>query len=160
VLAARIAALLGRPVAVSRPFQAHGDRPVAEAEARSTLEAVEGLAATDPSISRPKVARADRQAAYRLLGGLHNLPDGARHARSLLGPLLIGRPEVVAERLATLRSVLEAPGMAEAADALGIHRNTLAYRLRRIEVLTGWRPTDPDLRLPLAIAVRLVQSAQ
>lgn len=159
-MAARIAALLGRSVAVSRPFHAPGDRPLAEAEARSTLEAVEGLADADPSIGGVLVARADRQAAYRLLGGLHNVPDGTRHARALLEPLLVGRPEVVAERLATLRAVLEAPGMAEAADALGIHRNTLAYRLRRIEALTGWRPTDPELRLPLAMAVRLVQSAQ
>ncbi len=157
--AGRIATLLGRPVAVSRPFGAPGERPLAEAEARATLEAMESLAATDPSHDGARVARADRQAAYRLLGGLHNLPDGTRHARTLLAPLLDGRPDVVAERLATLRAVLETPGMAEAAVALGIHRNTLAYRLRRIEALAGWRPTDADLRLPLAIAVRLVQSA-
>ena len=147
----RIAALLGRIVAVSRPFDSNVGRSSAEADARATLEAAEAL--TDP----PTVARADRLPAYRLLGNLHNLPDGARQARALLGPLLRGRPDVRRERLATLRAVLEQPGMAEAADSLGVHRNTVAYRIRRIEEVTGWRLADPDLRLPLALALRLVQ---
>jgi len=147
----RIAELLGRIVAVSRPFDSNVGRSSAEADARATLEAAEAL--TDP----PIVARADRLPAYRLLGNLHNLPDGARQARALLGPLLRGRPDVRRERLATLRAVLDQPGLAEAADMLGVHRNTVAYRIRRIEEATGWRLADPDLRLPLALALRLVQ---
>jgi hypothetical protein len=159
-LAARIASLLGRSVAVSRPFSAPGDRPGAEADARATLEAVEALATLDPVTGAPAVARADRLPAYRLLGGLHNVPDGRRQATALLAPLLAGSPAAVADRLATLRAVLETPGAAEAAAALGIHRNTLAYRVRRIEASTGWRIADPEFRLALSIAVRLVQSAQ
>jgi purine catabolism regulator len=150
-LAGRIGGLLGRIVAVSRPFHEPGGRSAAEADARATLEAAEALG--EP----PSVARADRLPAYRLLGNLHNLPDGARQARALLAPLLSGRPDVRRERLATLRAVLDQPGLAEAADALGVHRNTVAYRVRRIEEATGWRLADPDLRLPLALALRLVQ---
>ena len=48
--------------------------------------------------------------------------------------------------------------LCKAADTLGVHRNTVAYRVRRIERLTGWRLSDPELRLPLAIALRLVQT--
>jgi purine catabolism regulator len=151
-LAARIASLLARPVALSRPFVDPAGRPAAEAEARATLEAIEGL--PDP----PAVARGDRLAAYRLLGSLANLADGPRTARTLLEPLLVGSQDARRERLATLRAVLEQPGFNEAAAALGVHRNTLAYRIRRIEQLTGWRLADPELRLPLAIAARLVQS--
>ncbi len=92
------------------------------------------------------------------MSALHSLPEGRRHARALLAPLLVGRPALVRERLATLRAVLEASGPAEAAARLGVHRNTVAYRLRRIEALSGWNPTDPDLRLPLAVAIYLVQS--
>ncbi|MDQ3127736.1 MAG: helix-turn-helix domain-containing protein [Chloroflexota bacterium] len=147
----RIAELLGRIVAVSRPFDSNVGRSSAEADARATLEAVEAL--TNP----PTIARADRLPAYRLLGNLHNLPDGARQARALLGPLLRGRPDVRRERLATLRAVLDQPGLAEAADTLGVHRNTVAYRIRRIEEATGWRLADSELRLPLALALRLVQ---
>jgi DNA-binding PucR family transcriptional regulator len=95
-----------------------------------------------------------------MLGGLHNLPEGARLARALLEPILAGRPDVRRERLATLRAVLDHGGINEAAAALGVHRNTIAYRVRRIEATTGWQLSDPELRLPLAIAVRLVQEEQ
>jgi len=152
-LARRVAAFLGRLVAVSRPFSEARDRSAAEADARATMEAAERLA--EP----PAVARADRLPAYRLLGNLHNLPDGERQARALLEPLLRGRADIRRERLATLRAVLEQPGIAEAADALGVHRNTIAYRIRAIEAATGWRLADPELRFPLALALRLVQDA-
>jgi DNA-binding PucR family transcriptional regulator len=66
----------------------------------------------------------------------------------------------VAARLETLRVVLDRPGLAEAAAALGVHRNTIAYRIRRIESLGGWDLQDPELRLSLAVAVRIVQRAQ
>ncbi len=153
-LAERIGRFLGRTVAVSRPFSDPGDRPPAEAEARSTLEAARAVG------ERIGVARADRLAAYRLLGALHNLPDGLRQARALLEPLLGGRADVRAERLATLRAILDQPGSAEAAAALGIHRNTVAYRVRRMEATSGWSLDEPDLLLALAVAVRLVQTAQ
>ena len=152
-LAARVAELAGRTVATSRPFSSPAERPTAEAEARATLEAA--LALAEP----PRVARAERLPAYRLLGALHNLPDGQRLARAILEPLQAGRPDVRRERLETLRAILDHGGVNEAAAALGVHRNTIAYRLRRIEDLTGWRLTDPDLRVPLAIALRIVQEA-
>jgi purine catabolism regulator len=152
-LAARAARLLGRTVAVSRPFTAPADRPTAEAEARATLEAV--IALPDP----PPVAHAERLAAYRLLGALHNLPDGQRLARAILEPLQGGRPDIRRERLETLRAILDHGGVNEAAAALGVHRNTIAYRLRRIEDLTGWQLADPELRVPLALALRIVQDA-
>jgi purine catabolism regulator len=154
VLADRVASVLGRVVGVSRPFDDADGRSSAEADARSTMEAGERLA------SPPAVARADRLPAYRLLGNLHNLPEGSRQARALLAPLLRGRPDVRRERLTTLRAVLDQPGLAEAADALGVHRNTVAYRVRRIEEVTGWRLSDPELRFPLALALRLVQDDQ
>jgi purine catabolism regulator len=153
-LARRAADLLGRTVAVSRPFADPLARPAAEAEARATLDAVETL--PDP----PAVAEAARLPAYRLMAALRSLPDGRRQAEALLAPLLTGGAEARRERLATLRAVLEHAGLSEAAEHLGIHRNTLAYRIRRIEAVTGWRLGDPDLRVPLALAVRLVHFDQ
>ena len=153
-IAGRIAGFLRRSVAVSRPFDDPAGRPIAEAEARATLEAAERDAAA------PAVLRADRLAAYRLLGNLHNLPDGLSLARALLGPLFAGRPAPVAERLETLRVVLDRPGLAEAAAVLGVHRNTVAYRIRRIESLGGWDLQDPELRLALGVALRIVRIAQ
>lgn len=150
-IAARMAKFLGRTVALSRPITAAVDRPTAEGEARATLEAAEALP------SPPVVARASRLPAYRLLGALHNLAEGERLAAALLEPLLTGRADVRREHLATLRALLDHGGVNEAAAALGVHRNTVAYRVRRIEHLTGWRLADPELRLPLAVALRILE---
>jgi DNA-binding PucR family transcriptional regulator len=127
---------------------------MAEADARATLEAAERLA--EP----PLVARADRLAAYRLLGSLSDLPDGLRQARALLGPLLIGGAAARRRRLETLRAVLDRDAGADAAAALGVHRNTVAYRVRGIERLAGWDLRDAELRLALSVAIRIVQSEQ
>jgi hypothetical protein len=154
VTAGRLAAFLGRTVAVSRPFGDPGARPAAEATARATLDAATLL--PEP----PTVAIADRLPAYQLLGGLRTLPDGEREARELLAPILVGRRDVQRERLDTLRAVLGSASLGDAAMRLGVHRNTVAYRVGRLEALAGWDLSDPDLRLALQVAARLVQSAQ
>ena len=138
------------------------DRPLAEQEARLTLEAAEALQGSALLVpGRPmRVAQAANLAAYRLLGALHDMAGGRRDAQALLAPLRQGGPSREAERLATLRAVLDHPGIVAAAAALGVHRNTLAYRLARLEALGGWQLDDPDLRFALGVAVRLVQSAQ
>ena len=153
-LAERVGALLGRPVAISRTFANPADRATAEAEARATLESALALE------RRPRIARADRLAIYRMLGAMHKLPDGHQLARAVLEPLLDARPDVRRERLETLRAVLGHGGVSEAAAALGVHRNTVAYRLRRIEAVTGWQLSDPELRLPLSVALDFVQEEQ
>lgn len=156
-LAARVAEVAGRLVAVSMPFENAEARAGAEADARATLDAASALPPPSGRAGR-LVVRADRQPAYRLLSGLHTLPEGHAQAQRLLAPLL-GRGSGSRRRLDTLRVVLEQPGLAAAAATLGIHRNTLAYRLRVLERLTGWQLDDPDLRLALLIALRLVQNA-
>ena len=153
-LAERLGELLGQTVAISRPFSSPADRPAAEAEARATLEAALLL---DRS---PRLARADRLAVYRMLGAMHKLPDSRQLALAVLAPLLEARPDVRRERIETLRAVLGHGGVSEAAAALGVHRNTVAYRLRRIEAATGWQLGDPELRLPLAAALEFVQEEQ
>lgn len=153
-IAERLAGFLDRTVAISRPFTESGARPAAEAAARATLEASDLL--PDP----PRVVRAARLPAYLLLGNLRNLPDGTRQARELLGPILVGRAEVQRDRLDTLRAVVGSASLGEAATRLGVHRNTLAYRIGRLEKLADWDLSDPDLRFTLELAARIVQNAQ
>jgi hypothetical protein len=153
-LVEQVGVTLGRTVALSNRFGVPADRAAAEAEARSTLEAA--LELDRP----PAIARADRLPVYRMLGALHKLPDGARLSAALLAPLLDARPDVRRERVQTLRALLGHGGVGEAAAALGVHRNTVAYRLRRIEAETGWRLADPELRLPLTAALELVHDEQ
>ena len=125
---------------------------MAEAEARAALEAAETLTGGGP------VAQAALLPTYRMLGALHHLGDGERLAQVLLEPLSTGRPDVQREHIATLRALLEHGGPGEAAMALGVHRNTVTYRLRRIESITGWNLADPDVRLAVLIALRFVQN--
>jgi purine catabolism regulator len=162
-LAERVSRRLGRPVAVSAPFDEPAERPFFEAQARATLEAVESLSDADrAALCGPDgalVARADLAPAYRIASAVLGMPDAGRQARALLQPVLSGRPARDRQVLATLRAVLDHAGLAEAANALGVHRNTLAYRLARIEGRTGWRLSDPLIRFSLGVAIRIVQSA-
>jgi sugar diacid utilization regulator len=154
LMAGKIADFLRRTVALSVPFDEPGARPAAEAAARATLETAEAL--EEP----PRLARAERLPAYTLLGNLRNLPDARRQARALLAPVLVGRAHAQQDRLATLRAFLESDGLGAAAARLGIHRNTIAYRIRRLERLGGWDLSDADLRLALQLAIRVVQREQ
>ena len=75
----------------------------------------------------------------------------------MLAPVLVGREAVQQERLRTLQAVLEAGSLAEAAARLGVHRNTVAYRVGRLEALGGWDLSDPDLRFALGVATRILR---
>ena len=45
--------------------------------------------------------------------------------------------------------------LALAAQRLGVHRNTLSYRLQRFETLTGRSLDDPNVRLDIAVALMI-----
>jgi hypothetical protein len=108
---------------------------------------------------RRSLARFDRateMGAYRLLYRFWGSGDLAAFAAEILGDL------VANDRNGTLRQTLlhflESGGSrVEAAARAAIHRNTLAYRLRRIAELTRLDPNVPDDRLSLHLAI-LAQS--
>ena len=149
-LADRLGDLLARPVAISRAFTSAAERPAAEAEARATLEAA--LALDRP----PRLARADRLAVYRMLSALHKVPDARRWRERCSRPSSRRDRMFVASASRRSGRCLPTAASARRRPALGVHRNTVAYRLRRIEVATGWRLADPELRLPLAAALKFV----
>lgn len=159
VTAGRLAAFLGRSVAVSRPFSDPGARPAAEASARATLEAAAGSVGTG-SEAPPAVLRATRLPAYQLLRNVQSLPDGPRLARELLAPILTGSDARRRARLETLAAVVGSASIGDAAARLGVHRNTVAYRISRLEELADWDLSDPDLRFTLELAIRLVHDSQ
>lgn len=56
----------------------------------------------------------------------------------------------------TLRVLTENMGARkETADALYLHRNTLAYRIRRIEQLTGYDLNEPEVIFRLQLAIKV-----
>jgi purine catabolism regulator len=157
-IAKKVSKRLNRPVAVSKPFADPTSRPAAEAEARAALEALERRVGGRSGGGGAQVVRADLLPAHRLLGAVTAIPDGRRQALALLEPLLSGTPAARKQRIATLRAILDTPGAAEASSSLGVHRNTTAYRVKRIEEITGWDLREPDLRLALSLALRILDA--
>jgi DNA-binding PucR family transcriptional regulator len=101
------------------------------------------------------VIRADDLAqlgVVRLLYEVWGTPLLAEYVETLVGELL--REDRRGQLRTTLRAYLAFGGSQRVtAEHLGIHRNTLAYRLRQIRGLLGADPDDPASRLSLHLAL-------
>lgn len=106
--------------------------------AGSTLEALRGLRVL-PALPDPQpVVGAALLLPYRVLAG--DADARARVVAAVHAPLA----RAGAELLTTVRTYLErASSIEECARMLFVHPNTVRYRLRRVEQLTGLRATDP-----------------
>ncbi|MET9112018.1 PucR family transcriptional regulator, partial [Streptomyces zhihengii] len=94
------------------------------------------------------VARWSEIGAYRLLTALPADAAGDRSVRGLLAP-------AHRELARTAEVFLDHAGQAgRTAAALGIHRQTLYYRLSRVEQLTGLDLDDGEHRLLLHMALK------
>jgi hypothetical protein len=90
--------------------------------------------------------------AYRLLYRLWGSADLSTFTADALGELATRDRRGTLRR--TLLAYLDAGGShVDAASRLGIHRNTLSYRLKQIASLTGCEPTDPSTHLVLHLAL-------
>ncbi len=79
--------------------------------------------------------------------------EGRRLAEEVLGPVLRLSPDDRTTLLDTLNAYLDHEGSAErAAEVLYCHPNTVRYRLRRLQELTGRSLTDPQGVAELATA--------
>ena len=87
-----------------------------------------------------------------LLGG--NPEIASLLVSQTVGPLLAQPPHVADTLVETLAALLAHDGSAKhAAEALYCHRNTVIYRTRQIEELTGLRISDPRDKLLLTLGV-------
>ncbi|MGW0770859.1 PucR family transcriptional regulator [Streptomyces sp. NPDC002676] len=111
----------------------------------------EASAAARAALAEPRfgpVAEWSRIGPYRLLTAL---PPQAAHD-PVVGPLLSPAQQELAR---TAEIYLDCAGQAgRAAAALGIHRQTLYYRLSRVESLTGLDLDDGEDRLLLHMALK------
>jgi PucR C-terminal helix-turn-helix domain len=108
-----------------RPTGAPGALIVAEDHLATLLLAADGELAADLAASR--------------LAPLAGLADGPR-----------------ARLTETLRAWLDRPGQVQAVAAdLGVHPQTVRYRLRQLRELFGTRLEDPEARFELALALRV-----
>ena len=83
-----------------------------------------------------------------------SVEESRRIARRILGPLLDYDKRNDGELLTSVRVFLTNDGSwQKTADELGIHRQTLVYRLRRAEELTGLKPTSTEGATQLWLAL-------
>jgi DNA-binding PucR family transcriptional regulator len=94
-----------------------------------------------------------------LVEALRADPQRAAYYLSLLEPLQEYDRQHNGDLIRTLAVYLECGGNSvRAADRLFLHRNSLRYRLARIQALLGMDPDDPDSRLTLGVAVLLLKN--
>lgn len=124
--------------------------PDLTAAARSARSALSGLRAARAWPRAPRPVAAERLLPERALAG-----DG--HARRSLAtelyePLLAAGGDLVE----TLSAYFDASGSIEAtARELFVHANTVRYRLRRVQDITGYSPTDARDAYALRLALSL-----
>jgi PucR C-terminal helix-turn-helix domain len=152
--------------------------PDAPARRRQLAAAIEEPAALGPTVAWPLAARSLRRAvaAFRLLAAGRLEAGGLVVAEQHLGRLLLAAdgelasdlartrlaplrelPDAPRERLVeTLRAWLDRPGQVQAvAGVLGVHPQTVRYRVRRLRELFGDALEDPEQRFELALALRV-----
>jgi purine catabolism regulator len=91
---------------------------------------------------------------YRLLMQIEHSPELKSFQVEILGPLL--EYDNGTELIRTLEAYFERNGnLKKTANALYIHRNTLIYRMERIQEITGLDLNNPETRLALQLTLRI-----
>ncbi len=97
-----------------------------------------------------------RLGIYRLLFHLYGQKELANFYSETLGPLLDANSRGNGALIETLEGFFRCNGnLSETARSMHLHRNSLLYRLGRIEELLGRSLEDPELRLSLQIALKI-----
>jgi purine catabolism regulator len=91
---------------------------------------------------------------YRLIFAAEQLSELRSFHDEALNPVIDYDRQHSADLVRTLRAFFDAKcGPKEAASMLEVHRNTVLYRLERIQEITGLDLDDADVRLRLHLAV-------
>ncbi len=93
---------------------------------------------------------------YRLLFHLYGHSELSQFYAETLGPLVDSDSRSNHALIETLEGFFRYNGnLSETARAMHLHRNSLLYRLGRIEELLGRSLEDPELRLSLQVALKI-----
>jgi purine catabolism regulator len=122
----------------------------------SLSEAREAATIAQASGGRTGVQHIDEMGVRRILLGWYASDSFAEFAVTLLGPLLAQDPD--GTLLHTLEVYLDEESSATlAASRLGVHRNTILNRLERLRGLLTVDLDDPEERLAVQLACRVVK---
>lgn len=93
---------------------------------------------------------------YRLLFHLHGTPELTSFYEETLKKVVEHDERHGSELVPTLKAFFANHGnLSRTADALYLHRNTVSYRLQRVEEITGLHLDDEDDRFRLQLALKL-----
>jgi sugar diacid utilization regulator len=124
---------------------------------RALVEARHALALGGRQDGQPQITTYAAACIRELVSGAHRGALRRQIYESLLRPLNVNDHAVEQELLRTLSVHLETGCRTQqTAELLGIHRNTVLYRLQRIEDLTSVDLDDGDIRLLLQLVLRSV----
>src|SRR2546423_3323002 len=123
--------------------------------ARSHVEARQALRLTRRAGGRGRVASYRSLGAFRLLLEVQSPEALRRFVEELLGPLLKYAQSRDTPLLETLEALSARRWIRRAAARhLGIHINSMSYRVERIQSLTGLSLDDPETRVAISISLR------
>ncbi|ROZ86299.1 PucR family transcriptional regulator [Gordonia sp. OPL2] len=123
-------------VGVSIPLALNSQVPEAARQAHLAV-----VRAHDRGVSA--VAYGEEETSADVLPG--SVDDIRRLVRRVLGPLIDHDASNDGELVESVRVFLDNDGVwQKSADALNIHRQTLVYRLKKVEQLTGLKPTSTE----------------
>lgn len=95
---------------------------------------------------------------YQLLSQIEHLPDVQQFCEQSIGPLVDYDERHNSSLVQTIAAYFNHhANVSQTAESLFVHRNTLLYRLDRIQALTELDLNQPDMRLALQLALKLWQ---
>jgi PucR family transcriptional regulator, purine catabolism regulatory protein len=95
-----------------------------------------------------------------LLAQLQGTAELRSFQQETLGELIDYDEKSGSQLLPTLEAFFTSNGnLSKTAEMLFVHRNTLMYRLKRIEELTGATLDDPEVRFDLQLALKMYHVA-
>ncbi len=141
-----------------RSFSTGVSRPVATAAALPTAyaEALKAVSVGRQMHGSSALTHFDGLGIYRLLALVPDSADLRRFVEESLGALVDDSVPEHADLRRTLSVLLDTNlNVAETSRLLFFHYNTLRYRIAKLEKMLGPFTTDPQLRLTLALALRV-----
>ena len=137
---------------ISGPARVLADWPASYDQALQAMQLGQRLKLTNQFVQFSSLG------IYRLLYGLENLPEVRRFAEDIMRPLAEYDEQNRGSLVKTVEAYFSHHGnISQTAESLFVHRNTLLYRMERIQELTGLQLDQANMRLALHLALRLWQ---
>lgn len=136
---------------ISGPSESIGDWPRVYREAMQAMQLGQRL-------NFRHLVQFDSLGVYRLLGQLEDIPAVQEFTDHVIGPLVLYDQQHRSSLVQTIDAYFDHHGnISQTAESLYIHRNTLLYRLERIQELTGHDINVANMRLAMHLSLKLWQ---